>query len=297
MKTNLTLTLTIISFSLAIKAQTLNSILNSASTTAIDAAKSSTTVTTVIKTTTTVVSHPVSTAVLDAAKATNTTAANVITKTEGLLGGTHAATAPSLTNDEVIKGLKEALTIGTNNSSGIASKADGYLKNPKLFIPWPAEAKDMREKLIKMGMQKKVTEFETSLNRAAEEAAKKAAPVFVDAVTGMSIGDGFAILKGADSAATHYLREKTFAPLKAQFMPVVKDAIAKVKVTSYWTPLATAYNKLPGVKKQNPDLNDYVATKAINGLMILILEEEAKIRKDPMARVTDLLKKVFGFKK
>ncbi|MES2567619.1 MAG: DUF4197 domain-containing protein [Bacteroidota bacterium] len=238
-----------------------------------------------------------STTIIGAAK-TNSTAAVIINKTETLLGGgTPSAAAPSLTNDEVIKGLKEALTVGTNNSSGKASKLDGYLKNPKLFIPWPAEAQDMRAKLIKLGMEKKVIEFETSLNRAAEEAAKKAAPVFMDAVTGMSIGDGFAILNGADSAATHYLREKTFSPLKVQFMPVVKEAIAKVKVTSYWTPLATAYNKLPGVKKQNPDLNDYVATKAINGLMILILEEEAKIRKDPMARVTDILKKVFGFKK
>lgn len=237
-----------------------------------------------------------STTIIQTAK-TNTTAAGVITQAEGLLGSTSTPAAPSLTNDEVINGLKEALTIGTNNSSGMASKVDGYLKNPKLFIPWPEEAKDMKAKLAKMGMQKKITEFETSLNRAAEEAAKKAAPVFIDAVKGMSIGDGFAILNGADSAATHYLREKTLAPLKAQFMPVVKEAIAKVKVTSYWKPLATAYNKLPGVKKQNPDLNDYVATKAINGLMLLILEEEAKIRKDPMARVTDILKKVFGFKK
>jgi hypothetical protein len=218
-------------------------------------------------------------------------------KANAILTGTTSTTAPSLSNDEVIKGLKEALTLGTNNSSGLASKADGYLKNPKLFIPWPAEAKDMRDKLIKMGMQKKVIDFETSLNRAAEEAAKKAAPVFTDAITGMSIGDGFAILNGSDSAATHYLREKTFSPLKEKFMPVVKEAIATTKVTSYWAPLATAYNKLPGVKKQNPDLNDYVCTKAVNGLMVLILDEEAKIRKDPLARVSDILKKVFGFKK
>ena len=121
--------------------------------------------------------------------------------------------------------------------------------------------------------------------------------MFTDAITGMSIGDGFAILNGSDSAATHYLREKTFAPLKEKFMPTIKEAIAKVKVTSYWTPLANAYNKLPGVKKQNPNLNDYVCVKAINGLMTLIQDEEAKIRKDPMARVTDTLKKVFGFKK
>lgn len=233
----------------------------------------------------------------DAAKnAVNTTTSNAVNTVSNVISGNNATTTPSLTNDEVIKGLKEALSIGTNNSSTAASKADGFLKNSRLFIPWPAEAQSMKDKLIKMGMQKKVTEFETSLNRAAEEAAKKASPVFLDAITNMSIGDGFAILKGADTAATHYLREKTYAPLKSQFMPIVKEAINKVKVTSYWQPLATAYNKIPGVKKQNPDLNDYVCTKAINGLMLLIQDEEMKIRKDPMARVTDLLKKVFSFK-
>jgi hypothetical protein len=261
---------TIITSSLAINAQNWGNIINKAK----DAAITN------------------STTIIDAAK-TNSAAA--IDKANTIVKG--SPSTPSLTNDEVIQGLKEALTVGTNNSSGMASKVDGYLKNPKVFIPWPEEAKDMRAKLIKMGMQKKVTEFETSLNRAAEEAAKKAAPVFVDAVTGMSIGDGFAILNGSDSAATHYLREKTFSPLKGKFMPVVKEAIAKVKVTSYWTPLATAYNKIPGVKKQNPNLDDYVCTKAVNGLMLLILDEEAKIRKDPMARVSDILKKVFGFKK
>lgn len=203
-------------------------------------------------------------------------------------------TAPTLSNEEVIKGLREALSVGTNNSSGMASKLDGYYKNPRLFIPWPEEAKDMREKLIKLGMQKKVEEFETSLNRAAEEAAKKAGTVFLDAITKMSVSDGFAILKGADTAATNFLRKTSYSPLYAQFLPIVKEAIAKVKVTSYWNPLVTKYNKIPGVKKQNPDLNDYVTKKAANGLFVLIADEEAKIRKDPMARVTDLLKKVFG---
>jgi hypothetical protein len=224
----------------------------------------------------------------------NTTVSTAVDIVTGVVGSHTATGTPALTNDEVIKGLKEALTVGTNNSSGNASKVDGYLKNPQLFIPWPAEAQAMKDKLIKLGMQKKVTEFETSLNRAAEEAAKKASPVFVDAITGMSIGDGFAILKGSDTAATHYLREKTFTPLKAQFMPVVKDAIAKTKVASLWAPLASTYNKIPGVTKQNPDLNDYICTKAVNGLMTLIKDEETKIRKNPMAQVTDLLKKVFG---
>lgn len=209
------------------------------------------------------------------------------------IGGT---TTPALSNEEVIKGLREALSVGTNNSSGSASKVDGYLKNARLFIPWPEEAKDMREKLIKLGMQKKVEEFETSLNRAAEEAAKKAGTVFLDAITKMSVSDGFAILKGADTAATNFLRKTSYSPLYTQFLPIVKEAIAKVKVTSYWNPLVTKYNKIPGVKKQNPDLNDYVTKKAANGLFVLIADEEAKIRKDPMARVTDLLKKVFGSK-
>lgn len=225
-----------------------------------------------------------------------TNSTNVINTATNTITGNTSGTTGSLTNDEVIKGLKEALTIGTNKSASNASKTDGFLKNARLFIPWPPEAKEMKTKLIQLGYQKKVEEFETSLNRAAEEAAKSAAPIFGNAVTSMSIGDGFTILKGNDTAATHYLREKTFSPLKEKFKPVVTDAISQVKVTSYWAPLVTIYNKIPGVKKQNPDLNDYVCNKAINGLMLLIADEEIKIRKDPAARVSDLLKKVFGKK-
>lgn len=210
-------------------------------------------------------------------------------KANGIKGG-------KLSNEEVVKGLKEALSVGTNNSSSMASKLDGFYKNPRLFIPWPEEAKEMKARLIKMGFAKKIEEFEMSLNRAAEEAALKAAPVFVSAITNMSVQDGFAILNGADTSATNYLRKTTYAPLKDNFLPVVKEAIEKVNVTAYWNPLVTAYNKLPAVKKQNPDLNDYVTNKAINGLMVLIADEEIKIRKDPAARVTDLLKKVFGNK-
>ena len=161
----------------------------------------------------------------EAATSTATSVAQqATTAVNSAIGGT---TAPALSNDEVIKGLREALSIGTNNSSGSASKMDGYLKNARLFIPWPEEAKDMREKLIKLGMQKKVEEFETSLNRAAEEAAKKAGSVFLDAITKMSVSDGFAILKGADTAATNFLRKTSYSPLYSQFLPIVKEAIAK----------------------------------------------------------------------
>ena len=199
------------------------------------------------------------------------------------------------TNDEIIAGLKEALNHGTNNSTSTVSKVDGYLKNPRLFIPFPPEATDMKNKLVKLGFEKKVNEFETSLNRAAEEAAKTAAPVFLAAIKNMTVTDGMAILKGTDTAATHYLKNATTATLYTQYKPVVKDAINKVKVTENWNPLVKKYNRIPGVKKQNPDLDDYVTKLAMRGLFLLVADEEAKIRKDPMARVTDILKSVFGY--
>lgn len=198
-----------------------------------------------------------------------------------------------LSNEEVISGLKEALTVGTNNSSTIASKTDGFYKNPAIMIPFPPEAAEMKARLEKMGMKKQVDEFILTLNRAAEEAAKDAAPVFTNAIKGMSVSDGFAILKGNDSAATNYLKEKTTAELHTKFKPTIEAATKKVDVTKYWTPLATAYNRLPGVTKQNPDLDEYITQRALQGMFTLIAEEEKKIRKNPAARVTDLLKKVF----
>ena len=202
----------------------------------------------------------------------------------------------SLSNDEVVAGLKEALSIGAENSAGLASKVDGFYKNPAIFIPWPQEAKNMKEKLVSIGMSKQVEDFEVSLNRAAEEAAKSAAPIFVSAVKNMTVKDGFNILKGADTSATNYLRTNTTASLRSTFAPIVSSAIEKVKVTSYWTPLITTYNKIPFVQKQNPDLEAYVTNKAIDGLMVLIAKEEINIRNNAAAQVTDLLKKVFGKK-
>jgi hypothetical protein len=199
-----------------------------------------------------------------------------------------------LSNDEVINGLKEALTVGTNNSTAFASKLDGYYKNPALFIPFPPEAQKVKDYAKQAGLSAQVDKFEMTLNRAAEEAAKDAAPVFINAVKGMSIGDGFAILKGADNAATQYLKDKTTAELTAKFSPIVQQAIDKVQLTKYWNPIITNYNKVPFVQKQNPDLTAYVTERAIQGLFKLIADEELKIRKDPVAQVTDLLKRVFG---
>lgn len=225
---------------------------------------------------------------------TGTSLMNTVNNAITTPGG--GAAAPGLTNDEVISGLKEALSVGAKNSGDMGSKLDGFYKNPAIFIPWPQEAIKMKEKLSQLGFDGKIQEFEQSLNRAAEEASKQAAPIFVDAVKNMTIADGMGILRGGDTAATHYLREKTTAQLTDKFRPVVKDAITKVNVTKYWEPLVSKYNMIPGVQKQNPDLEAYVTGRAVNGLFKLVLDEEKKIRKDPVARVTDILKKVFGSK-
>jgi hypothetical protein len=201
-----------------------------------------------------------------------------------------------LTNDEIIRGLKEALNVGSNNAAGSASKVDGFFKNPVIKIPFPPEAKEMEAKLRSLGMNKQVDDFILTVNRAAEEAAKQSASVFINAVTSMTISDGLSILRGSDTAATAFLRKTTGGQLHDKFKPVIQNATQKVQVTKYWNPLATTYNALPFVKKVNPDLEEYITQRALNGLYYLVSQEEAKIRKDPSARVTDLLKKVFGSK-
>ncbi|MBC7485225.1 MAG: DUF4197 domain-containing protein [Cytophagaceae bacterium] len=198
-------------------------------------------------------------------------------------------------NDEIVQGLKEALNVGANKSSSTASEEDGYLKNTRLFIPFPPEAEKMKTQLVKLGFQKQVTDFEMSLNRAAEEAAKKSSPIFMDAVKNMTVTDGMNVLMGADTAATHYLKSATSAGLYTQYKPVVQEAIKKVDVTRYWSTLVTLYNKVPGIKKQNPDLEDYVIKRGISGLFLLVADEEKKIRTDPSARFSSVLKNVFGY--
>jgi len=201
-----------------------------------------------------------------------------------------------LSNDKIVSGLKEALTRGSNNSSTKASKVDGFYKNPAIKIPFPKEAQDMERTLKSLGMQKQTDAFVKSLNRAAEDAAKKAAPIFIKAITSMSINDGLNILRGGDHSATNFLQGKTTPDLKKEFSPIVKSSLAKVQVTKYWAPLAKNYNKIPTVKKLNPNLEEYVTAKAIEGLFKLVAEEEAKIRKDPVATGSALLQEVFGIK-
>jgi hypothetical protein len=199
------------------------------------------------------------------------------------------------TNDEVVKGLREALKVGANNGASLASKLDGFNANPKIRIPFPQDAIKVKNTLENLGMKSQVDKFETTLNRAAEEAAKEAAPIFVNAIMAMTVSDGFKILQGRNNEATEYLKSKTTADLTAKFKPVVEKAIQKVEVTKYWNPLITKYNAIPGVEKKNPDLNAYVTERALQGLFKLVEDEELKIRQNPGARVSDILKKVFGW--
>ncbi|MEK6615481.1 MAG: DUF4197 domain-containing protein, partial [Bacteroidota bacterium] len=163
-----------------------------------------------------------------------------------------------LTNDEVIRGLKEALNVGTNNSTASTSRMDGFYKNSLITIPFPPEAEKVKNTVVKLGMQKQVDDFVMTMNRAAEEASKEAAPVFIEAIKSMSISDGFSILKGADNAATEYLKNKTTTDLTIKFTPIIIRAIEKVQVTRYWNPLITTYNKIQGIEKQNPNLEQYI---------------------------------------
>jgi hypothetical protein len=204
----------------------------------------------------------------------------------------------SLTNTEVISGLKEALSVAINNSSSLASKLDGFNGNNLIKLPFPQDAIAVKNYLTDKGLfQGQITKFETTLNRAAEDASATAAPIFLNAIKNMSIADGFAILKGGNGAATNFLKEKTTADLVAAFSPIAKNSIEKVELTKYWGPLVSKYNLstiLTGKPKVNENLDQYVTTKAIDGLFVLMASEENKIRTDPIARVTDILKKVFG---
>jgi hypothetical protein len=208
-----------------------------------------------------------------------------------------STSTPALSNGEVVSGLKEALQIGIKNSVNLTSVTDGFFKNSAIKLPFPEDAIKVKQKAIDLGMGSQVEKFELTLNRAAEDATKAALPIFADAITNMTIQDGFKILNGGDGAATKYLRDNTTAKLTAAFAPKVAESINKVKLTEYWNPIITKYNSvmaITGGQKMNPDLNAYVTERAITGLFKLVEQEENKIRKDPMARVTDILVKVFG---
>lgn len=207
---------------------------------------------------------------------------------------TGKSSSDTMSTNTVASGLKEALAIGVEKGTKQLSAVDGFFKDAALKILLPPEAQKVEKTLRNVGMGRLVDSAILSMNRAAEDAAKGAAPIFVNAIKGMSIQDAFGILKGSDTAATSYLRSKTTSPLTEAFRPVIETSLAKVNATKHWTSLVTAYNKIPLVSKINPDLSAFVTERAMSGIFIQVGREEQAIRKDPLARTTDLLKTVFG---
>jgi len=199
-----------------------------------------------------------------------------------------------LTEKDAADGIREALINGTGESVKIVSVLNGYWGNAEIKIPFPPDAQEMESKLRTIGMGKKVDEFNESMNRAAEKAATEAKPIFVSAIKSMTVRDAINIVRGQDNAATIYLKNTTSPQLIGKFQPVIQTSLDNVNATKYWKDLITIYNKIPLVKKMNPNLSEYVTQKAVDGLFIMIAKEELKIRKDPMARTSDLLKRVFG---
>ena len=199
-----------------------------------------------------------------------------------------------LTEKDAADAIREALIKGTGESVAVVSKLNGYFSNPEIKIPFPESAREIESKLRAIGLGSKVDEAILAINRAAEDAAKSAEPIFVAAVKKMSISDAIQIIRGNNDAATRYLAKTTTPELKASFTPVIKASLDKVNATKLWAELIKAYNQIPFVSKQNPDLAGYAADKAISGLFTMIAKEELKIRQNPAARTTELLKKVFG---
>ncbi len=204
-------------------------------------------------------------------------------------------TAPAgLSQQEIIDGLKEALSKGSGKAGQLASAVGGFNNNSLIHIPFPEDAKKMETKLRAIGMGAQVDKFVSTLNEAAELASKQVGDIFLTAIKNMTVTDGMNILKGKDDAATQYLHTQTYQQLYDKFKPIVVAALKQVEVTKYWSPLVTKYNSIPLVEKVNPDLEDYATKKAIEGLFKLVAQEELKIRKDVNARTSDLLKKVFA---
>ena len=216
-----------------------------------------------------------------------------INQTLGDLGKV-GTSGQALTTQEVAEGLKEALIKGISDGSDQLSALDGYFKNPQIKIPFPPDVKKVEDRLRQIGLGDQVDNFILTLNRGAEDAAREAKPIFVTAIRSMTIEDAWAILKGNDDAATQYLKRTTSAQLREKFKPVIRQSLDKVNATRYYGEIINRYNQIPLVQKVNPDLDDYATEKAIDGLFMVIAQEEKNIRENPIARTTELLRRVFG---
>lgn len=201
-----------------------------------------------------------------------------------------------LSEEKIVGGLKEALEVGTENAVQFVSRAGGYYENPKIRIPLPEAARKTEKYIRAAGFGPQLDEFEKSMNRAAEQAAPRAKAIFWDAIKQINFTDARKILDGGENEATLYFQEKTQRPLHEIFKPMVHDTMSKVGVTRKYQELDDQVRRIPFVEGFRFDLDDYVTEGALKGLFTMLAEEERKIRQDPAARVTELLKEVFGKK-
>ncbi len=205
------------------------------------------------------------------------------------------SSSSNLSSSEIVAGLKEALSLGAQKSGDKLSATDGFFKDAAVKILLPEQIREVESKMRMLGFGKLVDNAELSMNRAAEDASKAAAPIFLDAIKNMTVTDALNILKGSDTAATGYLRKTTSPELTTAFRPVIETSLEKTDANKYWKDVFTTYNKFSS-KPVDTDINSYVTGKALDGLFYYVAQEEVNIRKDPAARVTDVLKNVFGSK-
>jgi hypothetical protein len=210
-------------------------------------------------------------------------------------GSSTTGKTTNLDTNTLIEGLKEALEVGSNRAIEEISQPGGYLDNTNIRIPLPDTIDTAASLLRKYGLGSQVDQFEESMNRAAENAAPQATALIVDAIKQMSFEDAKKIYEGSDDAATQYFKEKTSDQLRSLFQPSVKSSLNEVGATRYYGELADEAKEIPYVgDKLNVDLDNYVTEEALNGLFTMLAAEEKKIRENPAARTTDLLKKVFN---
>ncbi len=199
-----------------------------------------------------------------------------------------------LSDEKITSGLKEALRVGTDNAVRSTGRPDGYFGNEAIKVLMPEKLRTLEKGLRAIGYGPDVDEFVLSMNRAAERAAPHAKAIFWDAILELSFEDARQIFSGGDTAATDYFRDKTTDKLVGAFTPVVEEAMDEVGVTRQYNQLVGRARAIPFLKSEFVDINEYVVGKALDGLFYVLAEEERKIRKDPAARITELLKEVFG---
>jgi hypothetical protein len=211
-----------------------------------------------------------------------------------VLGG---ATGGGTSQGDAANAIKDALLNGITNGVKIVSVKDGYFGNSLIKIPFPTEAQPIVSALQMIGAGSLVDKLVLQINRSAEEAAVQATPIFVNSIKQLTIADAVNIVSNQQTdAATQFLKRTTNEQLVAAFRPKIKGVLDKTMTTQLWSEIMGTYNQIPFVQKINPDLTDFVTRKALDGLFVMVAKEEAKIRKDPMAQTTDILKKVFGKK-